>query len=109
MSTPDQLHRQAAELTTLAESVENLLRVPRRMTDELIGTKRWAGPQAERIRDDIHHSITRLRSIADQLRAEAGNLIRQANQIGPHPYGGPPQPSTQPPYPTPRPSPGPHG
>lgn len=77
----EELRSQANHLRDLARDVEGLLAVQVKAATDLIGRREWLGPLAERTRGELNQSASRLRWMADDLRAEAHRRDAEARQL----------------------------
>jgi hypothetical protein len=77
----NRLKDQAAALDELARQLESTFADPEQTAVRLIDRRRWLGPEANRVRDELGQTTVRLRTVAEAVRDRARELRRQAQHI----------------------------
>jgi hypothetical protein len=77
----NQLKDHARALETLAEEIEQAFDAPERTAAALFGDRRWLGPDADRVREELRQTGTRLTDVAWALRQRVQAMRRRAQHL----------------------------
>ena len=77
----NRLKDHAAALEALAEEIEHAFDPPGRTAAALLGDRRWLGPDADRVREELRQTGARLTGVAWALRERAQVMLRRAQHL----------------------------